>query len=271
MGELIRWERLNPAFQRAAGRPTQPAEMMVWVRLQTALATREPCSAAGRGAGAVQPAPPPPGRGRPLLPAGPSHAAGPCRGAVPLLRGPRGQRSAAGPGRASRAAAAASPPRGPGPAPRAGGQRRRRLLGPPPGPRPGSERGRGRGALTVPGRAHQLVQHGAHLGLRRHLERGGGPARPGRLTPTAAYKARGAARPEALPLRVTARARAEPRFPAEGAGGTRRAARSAGAAAEGGAQRSGAERGSLCPAPGSVPPPPLPPPLLPPATRARRR
>lgn len=95
------------------------------------------------------------------------------------------------------------------------------------------------GRVTVPGRAHQLVQHGAHLGLRRHLERGGGPARPGRLTPTAAYKARGAARPEALPLRVTARARAEPCFPAEGAGGTRRAARAAGAATEGGAERSG--------------------------------
>lgn len=269
MGELIRWERLNPAFQRAAGRPTQPAEMMVWVRLQTALATREPCSAAGRGAGAVQPAPPRPAGAARCSPRGRATRPGRAAARFRFSGGPAG--SARRPGRASRAAAAASPPRGPGPAPRAGGQRRRRLLGPPPGPRPGSERGRGRGALTVPGRAHQLVQHGAHLGLRRHLERGGGPARPGRLTPTAAYKARGAARPEALPLRVTARARAEPRFPAEGAGGTRRAARAAGAAAEGGAQRSGAERGSLCPTPGSVPPPPLPPPLLPPATRARRR
>lgn len=84
------------------------------------------------------------------------------------------------------------------------------------------------GRVTVPGRAHELVQHGAHLGLRRHLERGGGPARPGRLTPTAAYKARGPARPEALPLRVTVRARAEPRFPAEGTGGTRRCGESSG-------------------------------------------
>lgn len=56
-------------------------------------------------------------------------------------------------------------------------------------------------ALTVPGRAHELVQHGAHLGLRRHLERGGGPARPGRVTPTAAYKARGAAGARPCPSR----------------------------------------------------------------------
>lgn len=39
------------------------------------------------------------------------------------------------------------------------------------------------GRITVPGRAHELVQHGAHLGLRRHLERARA-ARPGRVTPT---------------------------------------------------------------------------------------
>lgn len=43
------------------------------------------------------------------------------------------------------------------------------------------------GGVTVPGRAHELVQHGAHLSLRRHLERRGGrrgPAESRRQRPT---------------------------------------------------------------------------------------
>lgn len=55
------------------------------------------------------------------------------------------------------------------------------------GSAPSSPPRHGRGALTVPGRAHELVQHGAHLGLRRHLERGGsrrGPAESRRQRPT---------------------------------------------------------------------------------------
>lgn len=47
------------------------------------------------------------------------------------------------------------------------------------GSAPSSPPCHGRGALTVPGRAHELIQHGAHLGLRRHLElEGAGAARP---------------------------------------------------------------------------------------------
>ncbi|KAL2309122.1 hypothetical protein Nmel_005305, partial [Mimus melanotis] len=58
--------------------------------------------------------------------------------------------------------------------------RYRRDLGGCGGSAPSSPFRRGREALTVPGRAHELVQHGAHLGLRRHLERGrgAGAARP---------------------------------------------------------------------------------------------
>lgn len=82
----------------------------------------------------------------------------------------------------------------------------------PPLPRPG------RGALTVPGRAHELVQHGAHLGLRRHLERAGaGPAESRRQRPTRPEARRGA---QPSPSRHW-RARAEP-LPRCRAGGSGR-------------------------------------------------
>lgn len=117
--------------------------------------------------------------------------------------------------------------------------------------------------LTVPGRAHELVQHGAHLGLRRHLECAGA-ARPGRVTPTPCGLQ--GLRLSALPLASLADSRGD-------AAAWDEAGAARGRAADGGRSAKPAPRRTRrCRRLAS---PPLPPPGRPlpltPATRARQR
>lgn len=139
--------------------------MRIWVTLQSKNNATGRCYSGGPGPGAIFSLAPPPD---------PEES--------PALGGARGKRRRRSGGGGRTRLRPAAPPitarsrrdleGSGGPAP----PRSPRSLPPSPPPVPAEP-------LTVPGRAHELVQHGAHLGLRRHLERAGA-ARPGRVTPT---------------------------------------------------------------------------------------